>query len=107
MTSYSYRTIGDDDCIPSPLARISSALWLQGRALAPCPLAFGPLPVDPLANVCGAVFQGGASRFALSEEGQSVAIDELDLLQVEREGALATFALDQPSELREMLGLDT
>src|SRR5262249_40577389 len=59
-----------------------------------------------LADVCRAVFQRCASRFALCEEAHRIAIDELDLPQVEPEHALSILALDQTSQLREMLGFN-
>src|SRR5262249_34430467 len=74
--------------------------------LAPRVVAFRSLSGDPLADVCTAVFQRCASRFALCEEAHPVAIDELGLPQVEREHTLSILALDQPSQLREMLGFD-
>jgi len=90
-----------------PLARISSAFWMPARAgPAPWALAFCSLSGDPLADVCRAVFQRCASRFVLCEEAHRVAIGELDLPQVEREHSLSILALDQPSQLREMLGFD-
>src|SRR2546428_8608642 len=91
----------------SPLAYNSSALWIPARgSFAPRVLAVRSLSGDPLADVCRAVFQRCASRFALCEEGHRVAIDQLDLAEIERQRAPSFLALDEASELREILRFD-
>jgi len=50
--------------------------------------------VIPLADVYRAVFQRCASGLALCKEGHRVAIDELDLAEIERQPAPSFLALD-------------
>ena len=79
----------------SPLAYDSSALWIPARGnLAPPVVAFCSLSGDPLADVCRAVFQRCASGLALCKEGHRVAIDELDLAEIERQPVPSFLALD-------------
>src|SRR5262249_61901998 len=68
--------------------------------------ASSSLSGDPLANICGAAFQRGASGFAPCQEPHGVLIDQVDFLEVQNESTLRVFAFDQSSEFREVLGVD-
>src|SRR5262249_55873180 len=61
---------------------------------------------DPLADIYGASLQRRARRFALCEEAHRIVVDELDLAEVEDDGTLSFFGVEQASDLREVLRFD-